>query len=61
MEKQIEGYWSCMACNTSSENRFVAPMTLVGLTALSVETNMNVSTFASTAALAVCRVPKMLL
>ena len=61
MQNRTELCRSCNACKVISAKRLVAPMTLVGLTALSVETSTNVSTFASIAALAVCSVPKILL
>src|ERR1700675_4791026 len=51
----------CKPCNTISANRLVAPMTLVGLTALSVDTNTKVSTSASCAASAAYQVEITLL
>ncbi|MNT81776.1 hypothetical protein D3C72_2214070 [compost metagenome] len=49
-----------MACSTSSAMRFEAPITLVGRTALSVDTSTKYSTADSIAARAMFRVPKTL-
>ena len=49
------------ACKTNSAIRLLAPITLVGLTALSVEINTKVSTFAEIAACAATIVPIELL
>ena len=48
-------------CSTISARRFVAPITLVGLTALSVEMRTNVSTLQANAASAACQVLRTLL
>ena len=47
----------CRLWQTISASRLVAPITLVGLTALSVETSTNFSTLAPTAARASTQVP----
>ena len=51
----------CRLRQTISARRFVAPMTFVGLTALSEDTRTNFSTFAATAARASTHVPQALL
>ena len=51
----------CRACSTISAARLVAPITLVGFTALSVETSTKASTPASIAASAVTQAEKVLL
>ena len=59
--KRVPFAVSCSACSTSSAKRLDAPMMLVGLTALSVETSTKVSTPLSRAARAVRSVPRTLL
>src|SRR5258708_32507881 len=51
----------CRLWQITSPSRLDAPITLVGLTALSVETNTNFSTFAPTAARARTHAPYALL
>ena len=51
----------CSVWHTISASRFDAPITDVGLTALSVETSTNFSTFAATDARAITQVPYALL
>ena len=61
IEKQVAVAVSCIDCSTCSAQRLVAPMTLVGLTALSVETSTKDFTLFLTAAWAVVSVPSTLL
>ena len=61
MQKRVCVERSCNACNASSAKRLVAPITLVGFTALSVEISTNVSTRHSSAACAVFQVLNTLL
>lgn len=44
MQKRVSGCPSCIACKMSSAKRFVAPITLVGLTALSLDIRTKFST-----------------
>ncbi len=44
MQKRVCLVRCCSACSTSSAKRLVAPMTFVGLTALSVDISTKVST-----------------
>jgi hypothetical protein len=61
MQKRVFVVWVCMDCSTISDSRLVAPITFVGLTALSVEISTKVSTPTSSAASAACQVLNTLL
>ncbi len=61
MLKRVPAWALATPWHTSSARRLLAPITLVGRTALSVDTNTKLSTPASTAAQAVSRVPITLL
>ncbi|MNV99944.1 hypothetical protein D3C71_1953780 [compost metagenome] len=65
MEKRVTGWpeatWVCaMACSTISARRLLAPITLVGRTALSVLTSTKSLTPHSAATRAVIIVPRVL-
>jgi hypothetical protein len=61
MQNRVFSLRWCRPCSTTSAARLVAPITLVGLTALSVEISTKVSTPASSAASAVYQVATTLL
>ena len=60
MVKQVHVAFCANACKTSSAMRLLAPMMLVGRTALSVEINTKRRTPLANAACAVLRVPNTL-
>ena len=61
MQKRVRVVCVCSDCSTTSARRLVAPITFVGLTALSVEIRTKVSTPTSSAASAAYQVLKTLL
>ncbi len=61
MVKRVAEFSSAKPCKTNSASRLLAPIVLVGRTALSVEINTKVSTWLAIAALAQLKVPNTLL
>ena len=61
MLKQVDAPSAASACSTSSAMRLLAPITLVGRTALSVDTNTKRLTELASAARAMLSVPNTLL
>src|SRR5437764_10564079 len=58
---RVSGYRSAAASTAHSASALEAPITVAGLTALSVETSTNVPTWVSAAILAITRVASALL